>query len=46
MPSKWTKPKKADVAPKAAKPKDAEPKDAEPKGDAPKPKGKGKKEAK
>jgi len=38
MPSKWTKPKKADVAPKAAKPKDAEPKG--------KGKGKGKKEAK
>lgn len=40
MPSKWTKPKKADVAPKAAKPKAAE------HAPAPKPKGKGKKEAK
>ena len=36
MPVKWTKPKKADVAPKAAKPKDAEAK-----GDTPKGKGKG-----
>ena len=41
MPSKWTKPKKAAEAPKAAKPKNAEAK-----GDAPKGKGTGKKEAK
>lgn len=39
MPVKWTKPKKAAVAPKADKPKDAEAKGAAPKG-------KGKKEAK
>ena len=43
MPVKWTRPKKAAVAPKAAKPKDAEAKGDTPKG---KGKGKGKKEAK
>ena len=44
MPVKWTKPKKAAVAPKAEKPKAEKPKAAKGKGDAPK--GKGKKEAK